>query len=274
MKPGVALALNCGITLTVASPHPELQWDPDTISTCREWFNNAGSDTCESIRSMFDISPEDFHKWNPSVGVDCKPWRYQSYCILTEEKWASFTSTHTTTSSSSTHVPSPTSWNALGCYTDNDAKYPVLEKQVSSNDAALQIKTCEGQCWKASNGTVLYAGVKQGNQCWCGSFVGGQTTWNETECNSPCSGNKQEICGGKDRINVFEPVTTTANSKSTTTAGSKTTTITSSKNTTATSSTTISPLLSNLLGQLKTKAYSKLRFERTKVKLCWSRGDI
>ncbi|EHK50795.1 hypothetical protein TRIATDRAFT_288666 [Trichoderma atroviride IMI 206040] len=192
MKSGVALALSWGITLTAASPHPELQWDPNTISTCREWFNNAGSDTCESIRSMLGISPEDFHKWNPSVGVDCKPWNYQSYCILTEEKWASYTSTHTTTkakttttSSSSTHVPSPTSWNALGCYTDDDAKYPVLEKQVSSNDAALQIETCEDQCWKASNGTVLYAGV--------------------TECNSPCSGNKQEICGSKGRINVFEP---------------------------------------------------------------------
>ncbi|UKZ68125.1 uncharacterized protein TrAtP1_009161 [Trichoderma atroviride] len=245
MKSGVALALSWGITLTAASPHPELQWDPNTISTCREWFNNAGSDTCESIRSMLGISPEDFHKWNPSVGVDCKPWNYQSYCILTEEKWASYTSTHTTTkakttttSSSSTHVPSPTSWNALGCYTDDDAKYPVLEKQVSSNDAALQIETCEDQCWKASNGTVLYADVKQGNQRWCGSFVGGQTTWNQTECNSPCSGNKQEICGSKGRINVFEPVTTTAKSKTTVAASSKIATITSSKTTTVTSSTT------------------------------------
>jgi hypothetical protein len=122
-----------------------------------EWFNFDESDTCESNRSMFAISPKDFHKCNPSVGIDCKPWRYQSYCILTKERWVSFTATYTTTAmsktttttiTSSTHTPPPTSWNPLGCYTDGDAKYPVLEKQLSSSDAALQVKSCENQCWK------------------------------------------------------------------------------------------------------------------------------
>ncbi|CAM1508948.1 Fc.00g026870.m01.CDS01 [Cosmosporella sp. VM-42] len=238
MKFTIALALSYSCALTAASPQPELQWDPNTISTCVEWFNNGSSDTCESIRSMFGISPEDFHKWNPSVGTDCKPWRYQSYCILTKERLSSLTSTttttkaKTTTTSSSTHAPSPTSWKALGCYTDDDAKYPVLEKQVSSADSALQIKSCEDKCWKASNSTVLYAGVKAGNQCWCGSFVGGQTSNKQTECNTPCSGNSKEICGGKGRINVFEPVTTTTRPKTTATS-SKTTTATTKAVTTS-----------------------------------------
>ena len=152
MKFTITLFFSYGFALAAASPQPELQWDPNTISTCVEWFNNSGSDTCESIRSMFGISPEDFYKWNPSVGTDCKPWRYQSYCILTKERLSSLTSTittttaKTTTTSLSTHAPSPTSWNALGCYTDEDAKYPVLEKQVSSADFALQIKSCKGKC--------------------------------------------------------------------------------------------------------------------------------
>ncbi|KAL7967772.1 hypothetical protein HDV63DRAFT_412005 [Trichoderma sp. SZMC 28014] len=125
MKPDIALTLSCSITLTVASPHPELQWDPDTISTCREWFNNAGSDTCGSIRSLFGISPEDFHMWNPSVGVDCKPWNYQSYCILTEEKWASFTSTHTTADATITATSSKTT-TATGSKTTTNTSSGVI----------------------------------------------------------------------------------------------------------------------------------------------------
>lgn len=30
---------------------------------------------------------------------------------------------------------------------------------------------------------------------------------NQTDCSLPCSGDKNEKCGGKDRVNVFEPVT-------------------------------------------------------------------
>ncbi|KAI0968068.1 hypothetical protein F4678DRAFT_444455 [Xylaria arbuscula] len=218
MKSASLLALSYTLSLAVASPYPELQWDPATISTCVDWFDNGGSDTCEYVRHLFKISPEDFHAWNPSVGLDCKPWDYQSYCVLTREKLASLTSTTTTApatttttkTTSSTHAPSPTAWNALGCYTDDDATFPVLETQVRSADSSLTIEKCEDACWKASNDTVLYAGVKQGNQCWCGSFVGGQTSRNQTDCNVPCAGNKAVVCGGKDRIGVFEPVTTTA----------------------------------------------------------------
>ncbi|KAI1110525.1 hypothetical protein F5Y14DRAFT_454957 [Nemania sp. NC0429] len=216
MKLHHTLLLGCGVALVAASPQPELQWDPDTISTCIEWFNNGGSDTCVSVWKLFGITPQDFHTWNPSVGLDCKPWNYQSYCVLTKERLASHTPTTTTASptttkaSPTTHVPSPTAWLALGCYTDNNAQFPVLEKQLSAADTALTIRSCEDSCWKASNRTVLYAGVKHGNQCWCGSFVGGQTTRNQTECNTPCSGNAQAKCGGQGRINVFEPVTTKA----------------------------------------------------------------
>ncbi|KAI0870637.1 hypothetical protein GGS24DRAFT_474624 [Hypoxylon argillaceum] len=217
------LALGYAFALAAASPYPELQWDPATISTCIEWFNNGGSDTCEYVRTLFDITPQLFHAWNPSVGLDCTPWDYQSYCILTKERFASLTAMQTTapatttTVTSATHAPSPTTWQALGCYIDDDASFPVLEKQVRSADSDLTIGECEDACWQASNRTVLYAGVKQGNQCWCGSFVGGQTARNQTDCNVPCTGNKVAICGGTDRIGVFGPVTTTTEAAACTT---------------------------------------------------------
>ncbi|KAI0803707.1 hypothetical protein GGR55DRAFT_384302 [Xylaria sp. FL0064] len=232
------LALGYVFALAAAHPYPSLQWDPNTISTCAEWWDNGGSDTCEYIRALFGITPEEFHTWNPSVGLDCKPWYIgQSYCILTKEKL--MTSTKTTASAttskttSSTHVPSPTAWKGLGCYTDEDSTFPVLDTKAINADTALTINKCEDTCWKASNRTVLFAGVKQGNQCWCGSFVGGQTARNETDCNSPCTGNKAAICGGKNRIDVFEPVTTKGTSSTTSKTTSTTKKSTSTTKTTA-----------------------------------------
>ncbi|GAP90721.2 putative WSC domain protein [Rosellinia necatrix] len=225
MTPTSVLVLGYAVALTAAATYPKLQYDPDTISTCAEWWDNGGSETCEYVRNLFDISPQLFHTWNPSVGLDCTPWQYQSYCILSKERLSSLTATQTTTThattttkatTTTTHAPTPTAWQQLGCYVDDDASSPVLEKQISSADAALTIAKCETACWQASGATVLYAGVKAGNQCWCGSFVGGEGDWDDTKCNTPCTGDKAAVCGGKDRIQVFEPV-----------AGPRTTTTTS-----------------------------------------------
>ncbi|KAL6803002.1 hypothetical protein GGI42DRAFT_359895 [Trichoderma sp. SZMC 28013] len=243
------LALAFVVRLCGAGPTPQLQWDPDTISSCMDWVDNVGKETCEYVRDMFGISPQDFHTWNPFVGLDCKPWNIQSYCILTREKWASFTSTRSvsmskttstsTSTSVSTHVPSPTAWEALGCYTDDVPVLPVLENEYSKDggDPALKISSCQSTCWAASlKRTVLYAGVKEGNQCWCGSFVAGETSRNQTDCNLPCSGDKTQICGGKGRINVFAPVTTGQPSCSITNSAS-TTSITAKSSSTSTSTT-------------------------------------
>ncbi|KAI1177576.1 hypothetical protein F4777DRAFT_541493 [Nemania sp. FL0916] len=267
MKLTYTFALSYSIILVAASPQPLLQWDPATISSCVEWFNNGGSDTCEYVRALFNITPQDFHTWNPSVGLDCTPWQYQSYCILTKERLSSITTTTTppptTTKTTTTHVPSPTMWTPLGCYTDDDPTYPVLEKQISTADTNLTIRSCEDSCWKASNLTVLYAGMKQGNQCWCGSFVGGQTSRNQTDCNSPCTGNAQAKCGGKARINVWEPVTTKAPVTTTTTATTKppvttkTSTTTKPAVTTKTTTTTKPPVTTSSKSTTKAATTSK-----------------
>ena len=145
-----------------------------------------------------------------------------SYCVSTSDRepppdtsttTTPVPTTTTTTTASSSHVPSPTSWKPRGCYPDDDPKYPVLEHMVSEEggDSSLDIASCEDACWEASvNGTVLYASVKAGNQCWCSSFIGGESASDQDKCDVPCSGNKEEICGGEDHINVFEPITTEA----------------------------------------------------------------
>jgi hypothetical protein len=216
------VAVIVGSHLVAATPKPIFSHDPNTIESCIDWWNNVDeSSSCEYVRDLFGITPEEFVTWNPSLIEDCGPWLYPlSYCVSTSDRdpppGASTTTTATpttttTTTSTSSHVPSPTSWMARGCYPDEDPDYPVLDRLVTEEggDPALDIATCEDMCWEASvNGTVLFAGVKAGNQCWCSSFIGGESASDQKKCDTPCAGDEEEICGADDFINVFEPVTT------------------------------------------------------------------
>jgi len=51
----------------------------------------------------------------------------------------------------------------------------------------------------------VFAGVQAGNQCYCGNS-NISSTWHApaSECNMPCSGNRNEVCGGNMRMNIFE----------------------------------------------------------------------
>jgi hypothetical protein len=214
-------ALAASLVALVAVPRvvragtwPTLQFDPDTISPCIMWEDNADDLVCEEVRDYWHITPEDFSRWNPSVGLDCKPWGFQSYCVVPRARLPTTTSssseapettTATSTSSTSALGPSPTSWSALGCYTDENPKYSALEELVSSKggDKSLSIASCQDSCYK---GAFIFAGVKAGNECWCGDNVLGDLANNATECNIPCSGDKTKMCGGSKRLNIFEPV--------------------------------------------------------------------
>lgn len=128
MKTAIILPLVVLARQVTASRNPELQWDPETAEDCVEWYSNSKGESCEYVRSYFGITPEQFHKWNPSLSLDCEPWDYQSYCIVTLERLEEAsktkttsttvtpTSTTTTTNTAPTLGPSPTSWTDLGCY--------------------------------------------------------------------------------------------------------------------------------------------------------------
>lgn len=211
---GCLVALLASSPLSAAGPTPELQYDPDTVSPCLMWVDNADDLNCEEVRQYWNITSREFSQWNPSVGLNCQPWGYQSYCVvpqvrlpITTNSTAEPTTVTTTTVSTTTSSlgPSPTSWSSLGCYIDDDEALPVLEKRISAEggDASLTISKCKDSCYKAF---LAFAGVKAGNQCWCSDYVGGEFASNATECKTPCSGNRTEMCGGQGRINVFTPI--------------------------------------------------------------------
>ncbi|KAI1810268.1 hypothetical protein GGS20DRAFT_568249 [Poronia punctata] len=237
------LLLFVAVRRTFGTANPTLQWDPETAKDCAEWYNNSDGELCEDVRSLFGITPVEFHQWNPSVGLDCQPWDYQSYCIVTWEK-INNTVTTTTSSSSTTTVstttavtpgPSPTSWNDMGCYAD-DPVLPILEKNFSpaGGDAALSIPKCKTTCYRRA---YSFAGLEGGNQCWCSSYVGGEWASNQTDCNIPCTGDSKTFCGGKGLVNVFKAeqnAETTSTTTGTSSATATTPTIGGSQTTGAT----------------------------------------
>ncbi|KAK7189949.1 WSC domain protein [Paraphaeosphaeria sporulosa] len=206
------------VRYAVCGNAPLLQWDPDTVEDCVGWYDNDGTDTCEHVRKIHGVTPEEFHAWNPSVGLDCN-WQYwQSYCIITQEKIDALPKTTstiiapTTTSATASLAPSPTAWDELGCYAEN-VKVPVLEQNMNPNgDASLTIPKCKNSCYRRS---YQFAGVQQGNQCWCSSYVGGEKARNQTDCNMECTGDKASFCGGKGFLNVFMAQSNSVTSKKT-----------------------------------------------------------
>lgn len=212
MKPFTLFALVALARQSSSQGDPSFERNPDTVKDCMRWYDNDGSESCQKIFQWFSLTPEIFHEWNPDVDLNCEPFRVgQSYCILTQTK---FNETQTVTISTSSTVPtttktavslspSPTAWRDRGCYVENIApRSPVLEQNVSPNgDASLSIAKCEQSCYRRA---YKFAGVQQGNQCWCSNSVIGDSTKNKTDCNTPCTGDKNAMCGGTGLLNVFE----------------------------------------------------------------------
>jgi hypothetical protein len=143
------------------------------------------------------------------VGLDCTPWwDWQSYCIVTQKKLDSVkttTPTPSATISSTTTAlslgPSPTAWDPIGCYAQNPVR-SILEQNMTPNgDGALTIPKCKLTCYRRA---YKFAGVLQGNQCWCSNYVAGEWAKNQTDCSAPCAGDKSTVCGGTGVFNVFE----------------------------------------------------------------------
>lgn len=212
MKPSLLFPILAFIHQAVASNPSALSYDPNTAKDCVDWYDNAFGKSCEYVRDYYTITPEQFHQWNPSIGLDCAPWLIASYCIVTRQrmidagKWPTSSSTidvaPTTTSTTTSLGPSPTVWTDRGCYADNSSD-PILAKKMSADegDARLTISSCKDMCYNAA---FRFAGLENGNQCWCSPYIGGEWTKDQNDCNIPCTGDQITICGGKNLLKVFQ----------------------------------------------------------------------
>ncbi|KFY86890.1 hypothetical protein V498_07353 [Pseudogymnoascus sp. VKM F-4517 (FW-2822)] len=88
----------------------------------------------------------------------------------------------------------------MGCYNDVSTSR-TLEKQIiiPNQNTILTREICQNACEKAG---YIYSGVEYTHQCWCGYGVFGKVAA-QSSCSSKCPGDKSQLCGGSDRINVM-----------------------------------------------------------------------
>lgn len=85
-----------------------------------------------------------------------------------------------------------------GCWSDDQSQ--SLEHQQFS-DNTVSVDGCTESC--AGDGWTI-AGMKEGNQCWCGNALESFTSRVvDMSCYSTCAGNEGQTCGGPNRLSVY-----------------------------------------------------------------------
>lgn len=211
-----------------ASTYPHLSHDPKTIAGCTMWWDNFGERSCESVRTSWQVSPETFHRWNPSITLDCQNWLSYSYCIDVQSKDPPLTIPTPTTTSAPTPKPTlPTIWSYLGCYQDYPNHHPIANHSTLSSGQDLTRAKCQAACLKDGYNR---AGMKAGTECWCAAYIVGDWASSQSDCNIPCPGNSSETCGGTNVFDIFQGQLAPPESDTTTTVRT-TTAITTSATT-------------------------------------------
>ncbi|XP_071162417.1 uncharacterized protein [Mytilus edulis] len=95
----------------------------------------------------------------------------------------------------------------IGCYQDHSKR--ILPKDVLT-DKSMTVQKCRQFCRKKG---FKYAGVENGNECFCGDVLRKNKKRKEGDCKTPCSGNKQQICGGPWRISIYTAQTSKCRNK-------------------------------------------------------------
>ncbi|CAG2202657.1 unnamed protein product [Mytilus edulis] len=85
----------------------------------------------------------------------------------------------------------------LGCYRDDSTR--ILSKAILQ-DKGMTVQKCQQFCGKKG---FKFAGVEYGYECFCGNVLRKYRKRKESDCKTPCSGNKRQTCGGPWRISIY-----------------------------------------------------------------------
>ncbi|THH11527.1 hypothetical protein EW145_g572 [Phellinidium pouzarii] len=97
-----------------------------------------------------------------------------------------------------TVVPSSGLWESLGCFSD-DVNNRTLSTPVGV-DGDMTVPACVAAC-QADNFPL--AGLEFSTQCYCGTNIEGEGAPASSGCNMACQGNSTTLCGGANRLNVY-----------------------------------------------------------------------
>ncbi|KAJ7720041.1 hypothetical protein B0H16DRAFT_1793954 [Mycena metata] len=91
-------------------------------------------------------------------------------------------------------------WTSLGCYSDNVNGVRSLPNGIAVA-GPFSLEGCTAACFAAG---YPLSGSEYANQCFCGTTIGaGAASTPVTDCNMLCAGNSQELCGGPNRLSMY-----------------------------------------------------------------------
>ncbi|KAI5809439.1 WSC domain-containing protein [Pyronema omphalodes] len=96
-------------------------------------------------------------------------------------------------------VPSIGPWLYKGCANE----VPPLGRTLNGPSVSGNI-TAESCAMFCTNQDYPLAGLEYGVECYCGYSLQNGATYNQDGCNMPCFAKPSEVCGGVDRLTVYE----------------------------------------------------------------------
>ena len=175
-------ANNTGFGTILMPPPAGSTVAPNTTTRCGGWYKAVTGDSCGSITNNNDITLNLFTIANPSV----KPFNCtlslqigDTYCVAP--------------------LPPPdgtlsTPWQSNGCWANNDPSSSVLIEESFTDNSTMTVEECAAYCIQTD---YAFFGIEQSTTCLCGSSVAvNSAQLAATACNTPCLGNKKEMCGG------------------------------------------------------------------------------
>nr|XP_019051361.1 hypothetical protein I302_01810 [Kwoniella bestiolae CBS 10118]OCF30291.1 hypothetical protein I302_01810 [Kwoniella bestiolae CBS 10118] len=113
---------------------------------------------------------------------------------------SSIMSSTTSSAAAAATTSLPAGWISGGCYADTSSKR-VLNGNIFESKPDMTYASCIAICVR--KGYTL-AGVEYGTQCFCGTALVSPSPAANSECNRPCSGDKNAMCGGYNRISILQ----------------------------------------------------------------------
>ncbi|KAF2478258.1 WSC-domain-containing protein [Lindgomyces ingoldianus] len=98
-------------------------------------------------------------------------------------------------------VPSAGEYNYIGCYNEiSGGAFSAKSIAIST----MTVKVCATYC-----SGYMYFGVENGQECYCGNAIPVMSLpVTDNQCNIPCADHVLEICGGSNRLGVYQLAST------------------------------------------------------------------
>ena len=90
-------------------------------------------------------------------------------------------------------------WVYVGCSNDTKQTGRTL-LGASTESSSMSWEVCQTFC---NDRGYRFAGVEYYRECYCDNYIMNNPQWNQTHCEAPCTGAKNEMCGDAGKIMIF-----------------------------------------------------------------------